>query len=60
MNEKRRIFLFNNINIIIFIYHNKSKNNQSIKKNFNNNNNREICSFYKVVNKKFKHSLIKY
>ena len=33
MNKKRYIFLFNNVNIIIFIYRNKDKNKQFIKKN---------------------------
>ena len=41
-------------------YYNKSKNKQLVKKNFNNNNNYEICSLYKVINKKIQYFLIKY
>ena len=61
MNEEHYILLFNNINIAILVYrNNKNKDKQSIKKNFDNNNNHETCSFYKIINKKFKYSLIKY
>ena len=60
INEKCYIFLFNNINVIIFIYHYKNKNKYLIKKNHNYNDYREICDFYKIVNRKFKYFLIKY
>ena len=61
MNEKRYIFLFNNINVIIFAYRNyKNKNKYLIKKNYNYDNYREICDFCKIVNQKFKYFLIKY
>ena len=61
INEKYRIFSFNNINVIIFIYRNyKNKNKYLIKKNYDYNNYREIYDFYKIVNRKFKYFLIKY
>ena len=61
INEKRYILLFNNINVIIFVYRNyKNKNKNLIKKNYKYNNYREIYDFYKIVNQKFKYFLIKY
>ena len=51
INKKRYIFLFNNINVIIFIYRNyKNKIKNLIKKNYNYDNYREICDFYKIIN----------
>ena len=51
INKKYYIFLFNNINVIIFIYRNyKNKNKYLIKKNHNYNDYREIYDFYKIIN----------
>ena len=50
VNEKRYIFLFNNINVIIFIYRYKNKNKYLIKKNHDYDDYREIYDFYKIVN----------
>ena len=51
MNEKRCIFLFNNINVIIFVYRNyKDKDKYLIKKNHDYNDYREICDLCKIVN----------
>ena len=51
MNKKCYIFLFNNINIVIFIYRNyKNKNKNLIKKNYDYNDYREIYDFYKIIN----------
>ena len=61
INEKRYIFLFNNINIIIFAHrNNKNKKKYLIKKKKNYNDYREICDFYKIINRKFKYFSIKY
>ena len=61
INKKYYIFLFNNINVIIFIYRNyKNKNKYLIKKHHNYDDYRDICDFYKIINRKFKYFLIKY
>ena len=59
MNEKRYIFSFNNINVIILAHRYKNKNKYLIKKNHNYNDHRETCDLCKIANRKFKHSLIK-
>ena len=51
INKKRYIFLFNNINVIIFIYRNyKNKKKNLIKKNYDYNDYHEIYDFCKIIN----------
>ena len=60
INEERRIFTIKKNNIIMLAHHN-NKNKQFVKNDFDGFNfiNREIYVFYKVVDRKFKHSFIK-
>ena len=60
INEKRYIFIIKKDDIIM-LAHRNNKNKQFIKNNFYDFNfiNREIYVFYKIVNRKFKHSFIK-
>ena len=50
INEKYYILLFNNVNVIIFVYRNyKNKNKYLIKKNYNYDNYREVTIFAKSL-----------
>ena len=60
INKKRYILVIKKNNIII-LAHRNNKNKQFIKNDFDDFNfiNREIYTFYKIVNRKFKHLLVK-
>ena len=59
INEERYILAIKKKKIIIFTHRN-NKNKQFVKSDFDDFNNHETYTFYKVVNHKFKHFLIKY
>ena len=62
INEKRYMFIIKKRDVVIFVYRNdNNKDKQFIKGDFDDFDfiNRETCVFYKIVNRKFKHSLVK-
>ena len=62
MNEKRYMLAIKKSDVIMLVYrNNNNKDKQFVKNDFDDSNfiNREICVFYKVADRKFKHFFIK-
>ena len=60
INKERCMLAIKKSDIVIFVYRN-NKDKQFVKSGFDDSNfiNREICAFYKIVDRKFKHLFIK-